>query len=494
MHRTSDSDRGIAQGRRRCFFAEAVSFLMMAAPVAALAVGSPASAQTAKSLAQVRKIYVEPFTGKRGAEEIRREILHSLERDSAIQIVGGASESDAVLKGTGEIWTKGYISNNPRATAAEGRPVYGGYLLVSLQGNGAQMLWSYLVTPGKFRSAAITSDLAGQAAELIATAIASGRKAGVSSAVASNREVVTIHGAGATFPAPLYQAWIQGFEQVHPNTRITYEAVGSEEGMKRLDDHRIDFAATDIPEQNRESTSSPPAYRGYATTLGAVVPIYNLPFLDRQLRFTPGILAGIYLGKIVRWNDPMIRAVNKGADLPNAPITVVHRSDGSGTTYAFTDFLTQTSPEWKAKLGVGSTIEWPVGKGAVRNDGVAAQVRQTPNSIGYVELTYAIQNDLNYGSVANAAGNFVSASLDSVAAAAQTAGGTAASIANAPGKSSYPISSFTWIVLPIDSAPGLDAMLQWMLGPGQRQCSSLGYAPLPRELATRQLQALSHPK
>jgi len=466
-------------------------FVMVAALVAALGLGPAARAQAAESLAQVRKIYVEPFTGKRGAEDIRLEILHRLKHDSALQIVPEVANADAVLNGTCEIWTKGHIGNNPRASAADGRPVYGGYLLVSLRGNDARTLWSYLVTPGKFGSSAITSDLAGQAADLLASAVISSRKAGPPSVVVPIGEVVTLHGAGATFPAPLYQAWIQSFEQLHPETRITYEAIGSEQGMQRLKDRQVDFAASDIPERSTESASGASAYRRYATTLGAVVPIYNLPSLDRQLRFPPDILAGIYLGKIVRWNDARIRAANKGADLPDTPISVVHRSDGSGTTYAFTDFLARTSQEWKATLGAGSTIDWPIGKGATGNDGVAAQVRQTENSIAYVELTYAIQNDLNYGSVANAAGVFVSATLDSVAAAAQTAGDTAASIANAPGKSSYPISSFTWIVLPADAPPALIAMLRWMLGPGQRQCSSLGYAPLPRDLVARELQAIA---
>jgi phosphate ABC transporter phosphate-binding protein len=214
------------------------------------------------------------------------------------------------------------------------------------------------------------------------------------------------------------------------------------------------------------------------------------------LHFTGEVLAAIYLGKITQWNDPAIRALNRGLSLPNAPIAVVHRSDGSGTTYAFTDFLTKTSPSWKSSLGAGSTLQWPVGTGAAGNDGVATLVQNTPNALGYVELTYAIQHELSFGAVRNAAGAFLSASLESVAEAAQTAPDSASSITNAPGKGAYPISTFTWIILP--SAPekhaSLVQMLQWMLTSGQRQCSALGYAPLPRDLAARELQVLSQQK
>jgi phosphate ABC transporter phosphate-binding protein len=460
--------------------------------------GSVASAQSATSLSQVKKIYVEPFTGKRGAQDIQQEILHRLKHESGLKIVVSAAESDAVLNGTGEIWTKGYIANNPRATAADRRPVYGGYLLLSLRGTDSHILWTYLVTPGKFGSGAITSDLASQAATLVTTALVKSRTAAVpaNSSSASPEMTVTLRGAGATFPAPLYQAWIQSFEQLHPGIRVTYDAVGSEEGIQRLDNREIDFAASDVPASGEKSVSGNGMFSRYATALGAVVPIYNLASLDRQLRFTPEVLAGIYLGQIARWNDAKIQAANKGVKLPDAPIAVVHRSDGSGTTYAFTDFLSRTSAVWKTALGAGSTIAWPIGRGEIRNDGVAAQVAQTPNSIGYVELTYAIQNDLNYGSVENAAGEFVSASLESVGEAAESAqvvGGSVGSIANAPGKYSYPIASFTWIVVPAEHQPAIDAMLRWMLSSGRKQSASLGYAPLPHEVAKRELETVSFP-
>ena len=466
----------------------------------ALAGGVVVQAQTASTLAQVRKIYVEPFSGKRGADEIRNEVIDRLRHDPALTIVNSASQSDAVLKGNGEIWISGYIGNNPRAQASNRSPIYSGYLSLTLEGVNAQPLWSYLVTPAGSFSGAITSSLAGHGAKLLLTAVAHDKESGASSANASIPNATTaqqsLKGAGATFPAPLYQAWIESFRQIHPEIHISYDGVGSEEGIQRLLDKQIDFAASDA------ATSPPGAMlQRFATVLGAVVPIYNLSGIDHELRFTPEILAGIYLGKITRWDAPEIRAVNHGLNLPNAPIAVVHRSDGSGTTYAFTDFLTKTSPAWKAAIGLGTTVRWPVGTGAVHNDGVAALVEKTPNSIGYVELTYAIQNELSFGSVRNAAGAYITASLESVAAAAQSASATSGatpSITDAPGKTSYPIASFTWIVLPepvsVSGRIAITQMLQWMLTSGQKLSSALGYAPLPHELANRELQSLTQLK
>jgi len=459
-------------------------------------------AQSAATLAQVHKIYVEPFSGKRGAQEIRNEVVDRLKHDPALTLVASAAQSDAVLRGNGEIWTTGYISNNPRASASNRSPVYSGYLSLTLEGGDAQPLWSYLVTPSGSFSSAITSNLADHGARLLLTAVAhekgsSGSAASsITPALTAQTAQTTLKGAGSTFPAPLYQTWIQSFHQLHPEIGLTYEAVGSEQGVQRLVDRQIDFAGSDVP-------TSPPgtALQRFATVLGAVVPIYNLPGVDRELRFTPEILAGIYLGKITHWDDPGIRAVNHGLSLPNAAIAVVHRSDGSGTTYAFTDFLTKTSPAWKSAIGACSTAPWPVGAGAAGNDGVAALVQQTPYSIGYVELTYAIQRELSFGSVRNSAGAFITANLESVAAAAQSAAlasDVALSITNAPGKAAYPIASFTWIVLPAPVPAGernaIAQMLQWMLTSGQKQSSALGYASLPHELASRELQSLSQLK
>lgn len=473
-------------------------------PVAALLAlafsAAVACAQTAATLSEVKKIYVEQFGGKRGAEEIRKEVVGRLRHDPSLNIVSSASQSDAVLKGNGEIWVSGYIGNNPRAQASNRSPIYSGYLSLTLEGANAQPLWSYLVTPAGSLSGAITSNLAGHGAKLLLSAVTHDRESGAPSANASNANATSaqqsLKGAGATFPAPLYQAWIESFHQVHPEIRISYDAVGSEEGIHRLLGKQIDFAASDV-------ATSPEGVelQRFATVLGAVVPIYNLSGLDRQLRFTPEILADIYLGKINRWDDPQIRAINRDVSLPNAPIVVVHRSDGSGTTYAFTDFLTKTNPAWKASVGAGSTVQWPTGTGASHNDGVASLVEQTPNSIGYVELTFAIQHELSFGEVRNLAGVYVTASLESVAAAAQSAlatPGSTPSITDAPGKASYPIASFTWIVLPSPMPTGernaVAQMLQWMLTSGQKQSSALGYAPLPHELASRELQSLAQLK
>ena len=459
-------------------------------------------AQTAATLSQVGKIYVEPFSGKRGAHEIRDEVLNRLRRDHTLTIVASASQADAVLKGTGEIWTQGYISTNPRASGSNRRPVYGGYLSVTLEGRDAQALWSYLVTPAGSLSGAITTDLAARASKLLVTALAhvnAAEAANHSSGTVASPESgakQTLRGSGATFPAPLYQAWFQSFRQLHPEIEVAYDPTGSEQGVQLLLAGQVDFAASDVPVSPSEAN-----LQRFATVLGAVVPIYNLKGLDRELRFTPEILAGIYLGKITRWDDPALRAVNHGLSLPKAAIEVVHRSDGSGTTYAFTDFLSRTVPGWNSSVGMGTTVSWPTGTGAKGNDGVATRVGDTPNSIGYVELTYAIQHELSFGAVRNAAGAFVAASLDSVAAAAQSAVGAAdpaAAIVNAGGAAAYPIASFTWIVLP----PSLSAsnrtviaqLLQWMLTSGQRQCSALGYTPLPKELAARELQSLAQLK
>ena len=240
-----------------------------------------------------------------------------------------------------------------------------------------------------------------------------------------------------------------------------------------------------------------------ASVLGGVVPIYNLKNLTQDLKFTPEALAGIYLGKITKWNDPTIKGPNKSAHLPDADIVVIHRSDGSGTTYAWSDYLSKTSAEWKTSVGAGLTLNWPVGTGVDYNEGVAATVQRTPNSIGYVELVYAIQHQLSFGAVRNASGEYIRADLESVAAAADSslAGNSASpsSITNASGKDAYPIATFTFLLLPPQINDGrkkaaLLELLQWVLTSGQKECSALGYAPLPHDLANRQWLALDSSK
>lgn len=462
----------------------------------------PLSAQSAASLSQVRKVYVESFSGKRGAGEIRANVIGQLKHDPSLTLVATADQADAVLKGNGEIWTTGYISTNPRDPGGSRSPVYTGYLSLTLEGSKGQALWSYLVTPTGSPSAGITSNLAGHGARLLASAVS--HEIGSATAAPSTAESTplptnaapkTLKGAGSTFAAPLYQAWIQSFHQLHTDIQITYDPVGSDQGTQRLLDKQVDFAASDAPALPADAK-----LQRFATVLGAVVPIYHLEGIDRPLHFTPEILAGIYLGKITRWIDPLIRASNRGVNLPDAAISVVHRSDGSGTTYAFTDFLTRTTPEWNS-VGAGGTVKWPVGIGVAGNGGVATQVEQSPNSIGYVELTYAIQHELSFGSVRNVAGSFVAANLETVAAAAKTAAGSAESIPsiiNAPGKDAYPIACFTWILLPA-TVPGQDRnsviqLLQWMLTSGQKQSSGLGYTPLPKDLAARELHSIAQLK
>lgn len=310
-----------------------------------------------------------------------------------------------------------------------------------------------------------------------------------------------LSGAGATFAAPLYQKWFQSFEQQHPGVDLTYSAVGSEEGMRRLVANKVDFASSDVSSLNAATGEKGPALRRVATALGAVVPIYNLNGITQDLAFTPDTLADIYLGRIRKWNDPRIRNSNKGVDLPETEIAVIHRSDGSGTTYAWSDFLSKVSPDWKNAVGTGTALPWPTGTGAAGNEGVASAVQTTPNAIGYVELVYAIQHELSFGAMRNSSGIYIRADLNSVAAAAKMAIGTAnpdspVSVTNTPGKDAYPIASLTWLFFPLEMTDtakkqALIELLRWILTSGQQECSSLGYAPLPRQIAAQQLELLN---
>jgi phosphate transport system substrate-binding protein len=307
------------------------------------------------------------------------------------------------------------------------------------------------------------------------------------------RDETGLIGAGATFPAPLYQKWIAAFEAKNPGMPIKYEATGSAEGMRRLQTGGLDFAASDVlPGAGMTGVRTLPS------VVGAVVPVYNLPGLKQDLRFSPGLLSGIFLGEITKWNDSKIKALNREVSLPDENIAVVHRSDGSGTTFVFSDFLAKTDDPWKSHMGANSTLEWPVGEGASGNDGVAAKVTGTKYSIGYVEFIYAVRAHLSFGSVQNAEGKFVRADIDSVTAAARTAQATSdfrISITNAAGKDAYPMASFTWLLIPAagDGAKSerLRAFLQWALSNGQRQAAALGYIPLPEDLARRELISLS---
>jgi len=309
---------------------------------------------------------------------------------------------------------------------------------------------------------------------------------------------LTINGAGATFPNPIYSKWFDEYQKSHPNVRINYQSIGSGGGIKQLSAQTVFFGASDGPMTDAQLQAAPGAILHFPTVLGGVVPVYNVAGVTQPLRFSGAVLAGIYLGKITKWNDAAIAAINPGVQLPADDIAVVHRSDGSGTTYIFCDFLSKVSAEYQQKVGVATSVNWPVGVGAKGNEGVSGLVRQTPGAIGYVELIYALQNKMPYGSVQNKAGQFVTASLDSVTAAAsgaQMPGDFRVSITNADGANAYPISSFTWLLLyqhPTDKArsAAMVEFVKWALTDGQKFAPGLGYAPLPQPVVTKEMQAL----
>lgn len=313
----------------------------------------------------------------------------------------------------------------------------------------------------------------------------------VLSAIASAQ--TTINGAGATFPYPMYSKWFSEYNKQKPNVRINYQSIGSGGGIQQLLAGTVDFGASDGPMTDAQLEKAKGKIIHVPAVLGAVVPAYNIPDVKQDLKFTPQVLADIFLGKITNWNDKAIAAANPGVNFPNQPIVVVHRSDGSGTTYIFTDYLSKVSSEWKNSVGKGTSVKWPLGLGGKGNEGVAGVVRQMPGALGYVELIYAVQNKITYGSVKNAAGNFVKASLESTTAAAASAAMPAdfrVSITNAPGKEAYPISSFTWLLVPEQSKDAnkgkmISEFLTWMLGPGQEMTKQLTYAPLPQPVVEK---------
>jgi len=312
---------------------------------------------------------------------------------------------------------------------------------------------------------------------------------------------IQINGAGATFPYPIYSKWFDEYHKLHPNVQINYQSVGSGAGIRQVTNQTVFFGATDGPMTNEQLQAAPGKVLHLPTVLGAVVPIYRIPDVDAQLKFTGPILADIFLGKIRKWNDPAIAKLNAGVNLPNADITVVHRSDGSGTTYIWVDYLAKVSPEWKSKVGVGTSPNWPVGVGGKGNEGVSGLVTQTPGSIGYVELIYALQNKIGFGQVQNMGGEFVTASPESVTAAAAAAATTMpadfrVSMTNAAGSGVYPISSFTWLLLyedPMDKtqAKAMVDFMNWALTDGQKFASDLGYAPLPAAVVDLEKKALA---
>src|SRR5215469_7351875 len=308
----------------------------------------------------------------------------------------------------------------------------------------------------------------------------------------------TLNGAGATFPYPIYSKWFSEYHNAHSDVQVNYQSIGSGGGIRQVQAGTVDFGATDGPMTDQQISESKIKVLHVPTVLGAVVPAYNIPGVSGEVKFTPAVLAGIFLGKITKWNDKAITSMNPGMNFPDQNITVAHRSDGSGTTYIFTDYLSKVSPDWQSTVGKGTSVKWPVGIGGKGNEGVAGSIRQLPGSIGYIELIYAIQNKIPFGVVQNSSKNFIKASLASTTAAAQGVKMPAdfrVSITNPPGKDAYPIASFTWLLIPTNPADAnkakiLKDFLFWMMDKGQGMVEALSYAPLPKEVVAMEKSAI----
>jgi phosphate transport system substrate-binding protein len=323
----------------------------------------------------------------------------------------------------------------------------------------------------------------------------------VVAAKAQGHDPVSMNAAGATFPYPIYSKWFDAYHKLHPDVTVNYQSIGSGGGIQQLKAGTVDFGASDMPLNDELLSQFSFKIIQFPTVLGAVVPTYNIPGVTAVLKFTPKALADIYLGKVTKWNDPEITGPNPGVNLPGDDIIVVHRSDGSGTTFVWTDYLSKVSSEWKSRVGSNTSVNWPVGLGGKGNPGVSGVVQQTPNSIGYVELIYVIQNNLSYGLVQNSAGKFVKASLASVTAAASGAAAkmqsdVRISITDAPGAESYPICSFTYLLIPQnikDSAKRqtVQNFLRWMLSDGQGMVEALDYARLPKAVVSIEMRHIS---
>jgi phosphate transport system substrate-binding protein len=346
-------------------------------------------------------------------------------------------------------------------------------------------------------------------AALITAAIAAACGGGGSGPVrppseSSPTATTKINGAGATFPNPIYSKWFSEYNKLHPSVEINYQSIGSGGGIRQLLERTVFFGASDQPMTDDMIAKAASPILHFPTVLGAVVPVYNLAGVNTQIKFTGPVLADIFLGKITKWNDPAIAKLNAGVSLPSSSITVAHRSDGSGTTFVWADYLSKISSEWKQKVGANSSLNWPVGVGGKGNEGVAGLVSQTPGSLGYVELVYALQNKISYGAVQNQGGEFIVPDVASVTAAAAGAMSTMpkdfrVSITNSPGQGAYPISSFTWILLyedPQDKhhARIMSDFMKWALNEGQAMAVTLGYARLPEQLVPLELEQLNRMK
>ncbi|WP_263351235.1 phosphate ABC transporter substrate-binding protein PstS [Acidicapsa acidisoli] len=462
--------------------------------------GSALVAQMAPVDHSTRRIYVEPFVTKEGSEKFREDVIAELRKLNSVSLAGDESSADVILGGGGEVWIKGYRSHNPQLgkVAPNGTPIYTGFLSIELRDRNGQTLWSYLATPPA-ASGDILKDLSTLIAKKLADALRQGDAP--SRTTPLPQPTTTLKGAGATFPFPVYQKWFTSYRRENPALDITYEPIGSAAGVRSLLANSVDFGASDSPEVIHElSPGDDEKYLFFPSVVGAVVPVVNLPGLSGDIAFTPEALAGIYQGKITKWNDPILTRANRGLRLPDLNIVVVHRADGSGTSYAWTDYLSKTSSEWKTQVGASLAPKWPIGREASGNDGVSKLVKEQNGAIGYVEFIYALQNHLSYGRVRNRDGEFVAASLESIAAAVshsvKLSGDFKVSIVDSPGAGVYPISSFTWIVVPTHIADdakrnALTGFLHWMAGPAQRQAAALGYLPIPKDVAVKEEAAIA---
>jgi len=461
--------------------------------------GSALAQQTAPTN-QIRRLYVEPFATQAGSEKFREDVIRELRRLNVVSLAADELNADAILGGGGEVWIKGYRSHNPQLgkVAPNGTPIYTGFLSIELRDKDGQTIWSYLATPPE-ASGDVSKDLSRLIVRKLVEALKQGEAP--SQAAPLPQATIVLKGAGATFPFPVYTKWFTNYRRENPAVQITYEPIGSEAGVRKLLANSVDFGASDSPDVVHVlAPEDEDKYLFFPSVVGAVVPVVNLPGLAGDIAFTPEALAGIYLGKIKKWNDPILTRANRGLHLPDLDIAVVHRADGSGTSYVWTDYLSKISPEWKAHAGTGLAPKWPVGLEANGNDGVSKLVKERAGAIGYVEFIYALQNHLTYGRVRNRDGKFVSASLESIAAAAshsmKVSQDFKVSIVDAPGTDAYPISSFTWIVVPVRSADdatrnALAGFLHWMSGPGQRQAAALGYLPLPQDVVIKEEAAIA---
>lgn len=478
--------------------------LLLCASLAAI--GTRLEGQSADRTSEIKRLALDWTGSGKNSNAVKDRVAEKLKAYGKVQIVKDAAQADAVLHGSATIWGTGYVSTSPRSHSTE-HAVYQGYATAELSGDGGKTLWSYLAMPRRPEWKSLTDDLGDQLGSALVEALKrkeAGEKATNPDAGVAGKPSapsVALQGAGATFPAPIYMKWFESFARARPEIHITYDAVGSEQGIRRMHTGDVDFGASDMPLSEGQLKADGKLLQ-FATVLGAVVPIYNVKGAPEGLNLTPEVLTQIFLGKIRTWNAPEIRDINKHVHLPDEKIVVVHRSDGSGTTFAWTDYLSKVSPEWRSSVGTGTTVTWPVGIGAERNQGVADTVFKTPNSIGYVEFIYALQHELSFGTVRNLSGEYVKADLDSVTAAAKAAeplkeNEFQTSITNATGKHAYPISTFTWVLIPAEAKDAkkqeaVREMVRWMLTSGQKECQSLGYAPLPGDLAARELQVLGN--